>query len=487
MRRSETARLATRHLARVRAPTTRCSPSSCAKASLRGADESTCAARLRRTGRDGRAVHRGGRDIGVDGGELLDLLDAVRQRPAPWPSTQAPASPWAPSMATSPWPAGAGPDDCHRRDEHAGRCRFHPVSEVFEDLDLPVLPEARSSVRGRDRPETQSFLGEWPCAVAPDEIEAGNMRAVPELRRRICSSRSRPEPARARCWSLELLVTTDMLTPTAAISMHVLPTKDQLEQADVSLCVLTQRCRCSTHRWSSRLASGARRGGCSPSWYDVSVTTLLRPTRPTTRCSPAVTGSRCSWDEARRHRRGRGATEAASAMVEHYLEKSGGWRLAPSVLVDQLASLEPPPARPAQQVKKLNAALDFLGGTRRCQSIRTTRSEAGVVDGAVIVRTDRGAHRRREVDASITPRCGVDSPRSPQRQRQRPDRQGRRGSPHRHGALPASPSHSTLSTRLAEFITRSAGGGQRRTRRGRRQPRSSRVFGHVVGARGRTR
>lgn len=35
--------------------------------------------------------------------------------------------------------------------------------------------------RGGICPGTQSFMGEWPCAALPDEIEAGNIRAALNL------------------------------------------------------------------------------------------------------------------------------------------------------------------------------------------------------------------------------------------------------------------------------------------------------------------
>ena len=115
---------------------------------------------------------------------------------------------------------------------------FHPGFRVDLDaIDLPVLPEDALFGPGpTSRPETQSFLGEWPCAVLSDEIERGNIRALLNFGGAILASfpdRNRLEPALR---SLELLVTTDIvMTPTAALSTHVLPTKDQLERADVSL------------------------------------------------------------------------------------------------------------------------------------------------------------------------------------------------------------------------------------------------------------
>ncbi|PRC53083.1 molybdopterin oxidoreductase, partial [Mycobacterium sp. ITM-2017-0098] len=59
---------------------------------------------------------------------------------------------------------------------------FHPgfayQLEVFGDL-LPITPIEGSFGPGpRSRPEAQAFINEWPCAVLPDEIAAGNIRAL---------------------------------------------------------------------------------------------------------------------------------------------------------------------------------------------------------------------------------------------------------------------------------------------------------------------
>ena len=80
--------------------------------------------------------------------------------------------------------------------------------------------------------------------------------------------------------------------------------------------------------------------------------------------------------------------------LERYLDTSGGWRLAPQLLVDQLADLEPPAPLvliPRRQAKKLNAALDFLGETAAVHLHPEDAGAAGVVDGQrVVVRSSRG-------------------------------------------------------------------------------------------------
>src|SRR5207249_5262665 len=115
---------------------------------------------------------------------------------------------------------------------------FHPgFNRQFDSFEVPVLaPETVFGPGPRSRPDTQSFLGEWPCAVLPDEIEAGNIRAFLNFGGSMLTSFpdiNRLEPALR---SLEVLATTEIIANgTTAISTHVLPTKDQLERADVTL------------------------------------------------------------------------------------------------------------------------------------------------------------------------------------------------------------------------------------------------------------
>jgi anaerobic selenocysteine-containing dehydrogenase len=72
----------------------------------------------------------------------------------------------------------------------------------------------------------------------------------------------------------------------------------------------------------------------------------------------------------------------------------GGWRLAPQLLLDQLAALEPPAPLvmvPRRQRKKLNAQLDFLGEPAEILIHPDDGAAAGVVSGQpVIVRSANG-------------------------------------------------------------------------------------------------
>jgi len=99
--------------------------------------------------------------------------------------------------------------------------------------------------------------------------------------------------------------------------------------------------------------------------------------------------------------------ELPAGWVERYLDRSGGWRLAPAILVDQLAGLRPGAAPlvliPRRQARKLNGAMDFLGEPPDVILHPDDATVAGAVNGqAVVVRTDRGQLvGRAKVDASI--------------------------------------------------------------------------------------
>ncbi len=77
---------------------------------------------------------------------------------------------------------------------------FHPGFNVqFDSFEIPVLaPESIFGPGPRSRPETQAFLGEWPCAVLPDEIRAGQHSRLSQLRRKHPHVVPRRHRARAR-------------------------------------------------------------------------------------------------------------------------------------------------------------------------------------------------------------------------------------------------------------------------------------------------
>ena len=128
--------------------------------------------------------------------------------------------------------------------------------------------------------------------------------------------------------------------------------------------------------------------------YDLG--TLADPTSSTDDDVLAVllAGARCTFDELVATGWADAGRELPATWVDQHIERMGGWRLAPPLLLDQLAALRPPPPLvmvPRRQRKKLNAQLDFLGERAEILIHPDDGAAAGVVSGQpVIVRSANG-------------------------------------------------------------------------------------------------
>ena len=105
-----------------------------------------------------------------------------------------------------------------------------------DKMDFPAAPEEGWNRPGpASRPELRGTHGDYPCAAMPDEIAAGNLRAMAVFggNLEVCL----PQTARSyeALKQLEVLAVFDVNpTRTVDIATHVLPTKDQLERSDMT-------------------------------------------------------------------------------------------------------------------------------------------------------------------------------------------------------------------------------------------------------------
>jgi anaerobic selenocysteine-containing dehydrogenase len=283
---------------------------------------------------------------------------------------------------------------------------FHPgFGYQLEAAELPVSPPDGSFGPGpASRPETHAFLGEWPCAVLPDEIRAGNIRAVLNLGGHLVTAFPDTETLVPALRELDVLATIEIVAnETTALSTHVLPTKDQLERADVTLWDALSPRVAAQHTPAVVDPVGDRRS----TWW-----VLAELGRRLGHDLGAVAGAAAGDDDAqlaRLSRRSRASYEdlvaAGWAEVDHelpapwvdaHVARLGGWRLAPQLLVDQLATLAADPLPPLvmvprRQVRKLNSQFDYLGDPAEVVVHPDDAAAAGVVDGApVTVRSTRG-------------------------------------------------------------------------------------------------
>jgi anaerobic selenocysteine-containing dehydrogenase len=106
-----------------------------------------------------------------------------------------------------------------------------------------------------------------------------------------------------------------------------------------------------------------------------------------------LSGARTKFDEVAATGWAEAPQPLPAQWVDEHIERMGGWRLAPQLLVDQLAALEPPAQLvmvPRRQRRKLNGQLDFLGETAEIFIHPDDGAAAGVVSGRPV--TVRGAN-----------------------------------------------------------------------------------------------
>jgi anaerobic selenocysteine-containing dehydrogenase len=289
---------------------------------------------------------------------------------------------------------------------------FHPgFAYQLETFELPIIPpEGKFGPGPRSRPETQAFLREWPCAALPDEIEAGNIRALLNLGGSLVTSFPDAGSLVPALGRLEVFATTEILpNETTALSTHVLPTKGQLERPDVTLWDILSSRVSAQHTEAVVDTVGERR---STWWILAELGRRLGHELADTSLSDEAMlasvagGGRCSFDELVANGWAEAPRELPAAWVERHVERLGGWRLAPRVLVDQLAGLQAPAQLvliPRRQKRRLNAQLWYLGENAEVLIHPDDAAAAGVADGqALIVRTMQGELKgTAKVDQSI--------------------------------------------------------------------------------------
>jgi len=284
-------------------------------------------------------------------------------------------------------------------------------------LDIPPAPpEGWRGAGPASRPELRSVGGEFPCVAMADEIEAGNLRAILNFGGNMVACLPETDRSVAALKKLDVLASIDVIAnETTAISTHVLAVKDQLERPDLPYatdisypCVGTQYTP----------AVVAPVGECRSFWWIMTqlgkrlgiefVPGLDPDTATDDDMLAVITGrARRGMDELRS-----GAFVMAEPVaigwVERYVERIGGWRLAPRELVDQLQAMAPPAPLvmiPRRQRHHINSR--FLEVRDRPGILVSAKDaeDAGLKDGdIIIVRSPYGAVQGpMRIDPTLTP------------------------------------------------------------------------------------
>ena len=270
----------------------------------------------------------------------------------------------------------------------------------------------------RSRPELENWLNEFPCAALADEIEAGHLRALVVLGGNPMRALPEPERMRRALEALDTLAVIDVVsTDTTALATHVLPATGQLERADLPLSIDQFVVTLSTQYTPAVVAPGGDR---RPSWWilaelaerlDLDVLPGGRRAVETTDddlLRILVDRSRGKWEELVEQRHV--AEAPVFGWVLDDVLPGGRWKLAPPLLVEQFAEVadaEVPSLQliPRRQVRHLNSQLVDGLTARRADEPRITiapadAAAAGILDGAPVV--VRSAHGRVEGTAAVS-------------------------------------------------------------------------------------
>lgn len=352
-RRTETAKLATRHIA-VRPGTDYAVLAYAVRELLRnGADEAYLDRHA--SGVDGLreavepfSLEEATRIAGVPQSDLVDLVATIRDT-----GIVAAKSGTGVTMSSSPavaewllWSLQIVTGSFER----PGGCWFN--SDFFSQLDQQSFPKttAYPTPPPPSRPDVQGWRGERPCAAMVDEIESGNLRALiayagnPAL--------SFPDAGRidAALRKLDVLAIADVRSSqTTDVASHVLPALGHLERSDLNMTtsrvgplvfgqysprVLPPKADRQAMWWM--FGELGRSLGFNPLPGQLDVDTC---SDDDVLAALVTQNSRASFEELRAAPSGIAVTETPYGWVRERVLPDGRWQVSPSELVEQLSSI----------------------------------------------------------------------------------------------------------------------------------------------------
>jgi anaerobic selenocysteine-containing dehydrogenase len=413
-RTTESARLATRHLA-IR-PGTDYVVLAWLVRSLLQHDESRAALAGRGTNLDSLADAVSPFDLGVavrltgvSRSELLDLLAAVRRagRLAVLTGTGVTMSPAGNIAEWLCWALLLVTDSI---DRPGGMwCNPGYLARLDRRETLPLAGPRRPGPP--TRPDIPTLMGEWPAAVIPAEIEAGNLRCLFVLGGNIVTALPDTNRLLAALPGLDVLAVVDVAAnETTMRATHVLPAHAQLERPDLPILNDLFNSRVAMQYTAAVLPQ--HEGRCSAWWIlgrigrSLGVEILPPPLDLETASDDDVLDVVGGTEALHALREADPPWLEAPSPVHGWVDARlprGRWDLAPRDLVTQLGMLEPPAAlvvTPRRQPKRLNGRAIREGDRPEVLLHPDDAALAGVVDGDVVeVTSDAGSLR---VQARVT-------------------------------------------------------------------------------------
>ncbi|MBW8754745.1 MAG: molybdopterin-dependent oxidoreductase [Sphingomonadales bacterium] len=290
---------------------------------------------------------------------------------------------------------------------------FHPgFITQFDSFELPVLDNPFTP-GPPTMPEVSGIFGDWPCAALPGEIEAGNIRAMMNFGGALARSFPDTNVLAPKLAGLDLHVSFEIIAnDTTALSTHVLPTKDQVERADIAFWDTLSGSLSMLYTPALVEPQGERRSA----WWAISQI-MKRAGLPVPDYVPEsdlqqgaddamlaalMPGARVDFEDVAASGAVVLPMEFPGQWVDDHVKRMGGWKLAPPALVgfwqelraeDEAALGSPRPLCfiSRRQRRKLNAALSFLGSPADIILHPADAEANGIVHGdRVRVSTTRG-------------------------------------------------------------------------------------------------
>lgn len=287
---------------------------------------------------------------------------------------------------------------------------FHPGFHLNWDrmevplFDRPWTPGPPS------RPELTGLVGDWPCAALPDEIAAGNIKALVNLGGSLIRSFPDANLLEQALGKLEVLASLEIVgNETTALSTHILPSRDQLERPEIPLWDFLASRVSAQYAPQVLPARGERRAA----WW-IMAELMRRMGMVVPEHVPAddradgadeamlaalMPQSRSTFAEVKAAGYVEHLLELPARWVDEHVAKIGGWRLAPPELVAELAGLaedvsaQPLPYLliPRRQRRQLNASITFLGAQPELLIHPGDAAAEGLAEGQQVrIGNDRG-------------------------------------------------------------------------------------------------
>ena len=295
----------------------------------------------------------------------------------------------------------------------------------LDKRDRPAAPELGWNRPGpKSRPELRGTAGEFPCAAIPDEIAAKNLRALAVFGGNIEVCLPETDKTYESLKQLEVLAVFDIRhNRTTDIATHLLPTKDQLERADMTYVtdtsfpmLVTQYAPAVLEPIGQRKAYwwvvgqlGRRMGIEMFPGFDLDTGT------DDTFLEYLLTGSDVDFAEIKEQRLM--FEPPVIGWVQRFVdEKIGGWRLAPALLAGQLRDLEARESKaepdkliliPRRQKYHENSRLTDLRDPPQVFMNALDAEAAGLAEGTMVRVSSASGELRRPLkfDQTLRPGC----------------------------------------------------------------------------------